>query len=141
MTSPPLTTRARLRAVVASAGVGALAGAGFTLPAVTGNGTATGEDVLGWAAAGLVLGIGIAVVCVEVVGRVRRWSLLVPLAMVTGLVLTQAWTLWILRGDNESGDALLFRGLLGLILGLIVAATIRGVLGLSLRQGRDTAHR
>jgi len=133
---PPTVPAARLRAVAASAGMGALAGAGFMLLAVSGDGTATGSDVLGWAGAGLVLAIGVAVVCVEVIGRVRRWWPLVPLAMVTGLLLMEAWTLWDLRGDTESGDALLGLGVLGLLLGLIVGVTIRAVLGSSLRKRR-----
>jgi hypothetical protein len=56
--------------------------------------------------------------------------------MLTGLVLIDAWALWTLRGDSEENDALRGRGVLGLLLGLAVAVTVRAVLLLLLRRGR-----
>ena len=140
MTTSPIRRAARLHAVLAAAGVGvgALAGASWPLPHMFGSGTATWRDGVEWAAAGLVLGIAVAAVCVAVFNRAEELSLLMPVGMLTGLVIGVAYSLWMLRGDSEKNDALIGRGVMGAVLGFIVAAVVCIMLGRSLRHERAT---
>lgn len=129
------SSRILLQAVIASGVVGALAGASWPLPSVVGEGTATGADVFAWAIAGLLLGASVAIVCVSISTSIpQRGLVLLPLAMGVGLLLSLAMSLWVLRNVAEVEDGLVFRGVLGTVLGLLVGVTIRVVLLWSTRK-------